>query len=90
MTRTAGCRNDATRRVAEEIRANAALLEDTLDRLNQLAAGMGLDETIDEAANEVEASWYGREPMPLRRDDVDWQQLGRASCCRSSSMGWDR
>jgi len=43
-----------------------------------LAAGLSFEETVRQASNEVRAAWYGQEPMPALRDDIDWLQLGEA------------
>jgi hypothetical protein len=73
-----GWRNDATAEVADGLRGDPTLRRETLERVNQLAAGLSLDEVIEEAGREVAASWFGQEPMPLRNDAVDWRQLGES------------
>jgi hypothetical protein len=76
MEATHGWRSDATAEVAEGLRANPELLLETLDRINHIAAGMSLDEVIQEAGREVAASWFGQDPVPARKETVDWLQLG--------------
>lgn len=73
-----GWRNLATREVADGIRDDPVLLLETLDRINHLAGGQSLEELSREAGNVVAAAWFCQEPMPPRREDVDWVQLGES------------
>jgi hypothetical protein len=73
-----GWRNDQTKDIADGMRSDPVLLMETLDRINQLGAGLSLDELFDQAGREVAGTWYCQEPMPPRSDEVDWRQLGEA------------
>jgi len=74
--RETGWRNAATAEVADGIRADAFLWLETLDRINHLAADLSFEETVQQAGNEVAATWLGRESGGSPARDIDWEQLG--------------
>ena len=73
-----GWRNAATAGVADGIRADPFLRLETLDRINHLASDLSFDETVEQAGNEVAATWLGRELGPPKARDIDWNQLGES------------
>jgi len=74
--RETGWRNAATAEVADGIRADPFLRLETLDRINHLAADLSFEETVQQAGNEVAATWLGRESGGSPARDIDWEQLG--------------
>jgi hypothetical protein len=73
-----GWRNAATAEVAEGIRSDPFLRLETLDRINHLASDLSFEETVEQAGNEVAATWLGRELAAPKARDIDWDQLGES------------
>jgi hypothetical protein len=73
-----GWRNAATAEVADGIRADPFLRLETLDRINHLASDLSFAETVEQAGNEVAATWLGRDEAPPQERDIDWNQLGES------------
>lgn len=77
-----GWPNEATARVATQIREDSELEAEVRERVNALAHGSRLPEAVQEAAAEVRGviagGWVDNGNRPADADDVDWSALGEA------------
>jgi hypothetical protein len=90
MTDTDGWTNEATRNVAEQLRADPVLLLDVLDRINSLQNGLSVDELRAAAGAEVRGVWACREDDAGVPPDIDWSALGESFAMEVLSRGVGR
>jgi hypothetical protein len=85
-----GWPNPATRRVAEEVRADPILLMEVHDRINSLQNDLAFEQLRSAAGAEVHGVWACRTDDAAVEADIDWPSLGESFTMELLSRGLDR
>ena len=90
MHQSDGWANEATRLVAEEVRADPLLLMEVLERINSLQDGLGIDQLREAAGAEVHGVWACRADDAPVAQGIDWSALGESFTLELLGGGLDR